>query len=84
MLDRPSNVLDLIARRTLGDRLQDHTWEQVVERMVSHSGGHAPSGVQQQTESLDDEEARLIERWLDEVAVGLERDENAERIARSR
>lgn len=84
VFDRPSNVLDLIAMRTLGDRLQDHTWQQVVERMVSHSGGHAPSGVQQQTESLDDEEARLIERWLDEVAVGLERDENAERIARSR
>lgn len=84
VFDRPSNVLDLIVMRTLGDRLQDHTWRQVVEKVVEYSGGHAPSGVQHRTASLDEEEARLIERWLDDVAVRLEREENAERIARSR
>ncbi|HEY2064682.1 MAG TPA: NAD-dependent epimerase/dehydratase family protein [Gemmatimonadaceae bacterium] len=84
VFDRPSNVIDLIAMRTLGDRLQDATWRQVVERMVAHSGGHAPAGVQHATESLDEEEARLIERWLEEVSVRLQRDENAARIARAR
>jgi hypothetical protein len=44
----------------------------------------APAGVHHATESLDDEEARLIERWLDEVSVRLEREENAERIAGTR
>jgi NADH dehydrogenase len=84
VFDRPSNVIDLIAMRTLGDRLQDATWQQVVERMVTHSGGHAPAGVQHATESLDEDEARLIERWLEDVSVRLERDENAERIAGTR
>lgn len=84
VFDRPSNVLDLIAMRTLGDRVQDATWRQVVERMVSHSGGHAPSGVQHETESLDEDEAGLIERWLEEVTVRREREENADRIARTR
>lgn len=84
VFDRASNVIDLIAMRALGDRLQDATWRHVVERMVVYSRGHAPAGVHHATESLDDEEARLIERWLDEVSVRLEREENAERIAGTR
>ena len=39
-------MLDLIAMRTLGDRLQNQTWEQVVQGMIERSGGSAPAGVQ--------------------------------------
>jgi len=80
VFDRPANLLDLIAMRTLGDRLQSHTWEEVVQGMIERSGGSAPAGVQHRSESLSDDEAREIERWLEEVALRRKREENAERI----
>jgi NADH dehydrogenase len=82
--DRPANVIDLVAMRTLGDRLQNHTWEQVVEGMVERSGGSAPAGIQESSESLSEDEAREIERWLAEVTLRRKREENAERIEATR
>jgi NADH dehydrogenase len=79
--DRPANVLDFIAMRTLGDRLQNHTWSQVVEHMVERSGGSAPAGVERQSESLDEAEAERIEQWVEELAMRRKRTENAARIA---
>ena len=81
VFDRPANVIDLIAMRTLGDRLQAHTWEQVVRQMIERSGGTAPDGVQQTSESLDEAEATEIENWLAEVVLRRKREENAERIS---
>jgi NADH dehydrogenase len=78
--DRPANVLDFIAMRTIGDRLQDHTWSHVVERMIEISGGSAPAGVEAERASLDDAEAEAIERWVEETVLERKRAENAERI----
>jgi NADH dehydrogenase len=78
--DRAANVLDLIAMRTLGDRLQNHTWSEVVERMVERSGGAAPEGVQHDSATLDDDEAKAIESWLKEIVMKRKREENAETI----
>jgi uncharacterized protein YbjT (DUF2867 family) len=82
--DRPANVLDLIAMRTLGDRLQNHTWEQVVRNVIERSGGAAPGGVHQTSKSLDEGEADEVERWLEEIALRRKRAENAERIRAGR
>jgi NADH dehydrogenase len=82
--DRPATVLDLIAMRTLGDRLQNQTWEQVVQGMIERSGGTARAGVQQSDESLDEAGAAVIERWLADLTVRRKREENAERISASR
>jgi NADH dehydrogenase len=78
--DRPANVIDFIAMRAIGDRLQDHTWSHVVDRMIEVSGGTAPTGVEHETESLDDEEAAAIEQWCEEIAMRRKRAENAEKI----
>jgi NADH dehydrogenase len=82
IFERAANVLDLIAMRTLGDRLQDHTWEQVVERMVERGAGTAPDGVQHSSESLDDAAAKRIEQWVAKLALRRKRVENAEKINR--
>jgi hypothetical protein len=82
VFERAANVLDLIAMRTLGDRLQDHTWEQVVERMVERSAGTAPDGLQRESASLDDAEAKRIEQWLEKLVLRRKRVENAEKITR--
>jgi NADH dehydrogenase len=78
--DRPANVIDFLAMRTVGDRLQDHTWSHVVERMIEVSGGSAPTGVESDSISLDEAEARTIERWVADLAMRRKRAENAERI----
>ncbi|MFL5520747.1 MAG: hypothetical protein ACJ8B6_07410, partial [Gemmatimonadales bacterium] len=82
--DRPATMLDLIAMRTLGDRLQNQTWERVVQEMIERSGGTAPAGVQSSEESLDEAGAAVIERWLADLTVRRKREENAERISAGR
>ncbi len=79
--DRAANVIDLVAMRTIGDRLQDHTWSQVVEQLVQLSGGNAPAGVEHDSESLSDDEAKAITEWLEELTIQRKRAENEERIA---
>ncbi|MEO5816504.1 MAG: NAD-dependent epimerase/dehydratase family protein [Gemmatimonadaceae bacterium] len=78
--DRAANIIDLIAMRTLGDRLQSHTWSKVVENMIERSGGVASNGVEHDSETLNDEEAALIEQWLEEMVVARKRAENAATI----
>ncbi len=80
VFDRPANLIDLVAMRSLGDRLQDHTWSEVVDRMIARSGGRA-EGVRREARTLDDAEAEEIEAWLGEVAMRQKRRENAEKIA---
>ncbi len=79
--DRAANVLDLVAMRTVGDHLQNHTWTKVVENVVARSGGTAAAGVEHDSESLDDDEAEMIEQWLEKLTVDRKRAENAETIA---
>jgi uncharacterized protein YbjT (DUF2867 family) len=78
--DRPANMIDFIAMRAVGDRLQDHTWSHVVDKMVQISGGTAPDGVEHESATLDDEEAAAIERWCEEIAMRAKRSENAGKI----
>lgn len=81
VFDRAANMIDLIAMRTVGDRLQDRTWTQVVERMVALSGGRAEGGVQHHQESLSDEDAEEVMAWLEELTTARKRAENAEAIS---
>ena len=64
---RAANLLDLLAMSTVGDSLQRSNWEEVVARVVRLSGGTAPKGVQSETETLDDEEARRVEQRLNDL-----------------
>jgi nucleoside-diphosphate-sugar epimerase len=81
VFDRAANVIDLVAMRTVGDRLQDHTWSEVVEKVVALSGGKAEAGVENETESLSEDEAAAIGTWLQELTIQRKRNENEERIA---
>jgi NADH dehydrogenase len=80
IFDRAANMLDLIAMRTLGDRLQVRTWTEVVENVIKLSGGRAPEGVHHESRTLNDDEAEGVEKWLEEVAMRRRRAENSERI----
>jgi NADH dehydrogenase len=78
--DRAANVIDFIAMRAIGDRLQDQTWSHVVEKMVQLSGGSAPNGVERDSAALDDDEAAAIERWCEGLVMRARREANAERL----
>ncbi|HUQ47657.1 MAG TPA: NAD-dependent epimerase/dehydratase family protein [Gemmatimonadaceae bacterium] len=71
--DRPSNIVDWLAMKTLGESLQGLTWVGLVERMVSESGGAASQGVQQEEETLDEEQASLVENWVKELVLSRKR-----------
>ena len=81
VFDRAANVIDLVAMRTVGYRLQNHTWADVVEKVVALSGGEAPAGVEQHSESLSEDEAAAIGTWLRDLTMQRKRNENEERIA---
>lgn len=80
VFDRAANMLDLIAMRALGDRLQSQTWTEVVEHVIQLSGGRASAGVQHESRSLDEDEAEKVEHWLEELTMRRRRAENAEKI----
>jgi NADH dehydrogenase len=73
VFDRAANVVDLIMMRTLGERLQDVSWREMIENVVKSSGGTA-SGVQQESETLEDEQADHIEDWLRDIVMERKRE----------
>jgi uncharacterized protein YbjT (DUF2867 family) len=82
--DRPANVIDFVAMRAVGDRLQDHTWSHVVDKMIQISGGSAPAGIESESVSLDEQEAAAIERWVEELAMRRKRAETEEQLRAER
>jgi NADH dehydrogenase len=75
--DRPSNIIDWLAMKTLGESLQELTWVGLVERMVEESGGAAPQGVQQEEDTLDEDQAELIEAWVKDLVLDRKRSASA-------
>ena len=62
--DRPANLADWLAMRTVGDGLQKQTWESLVEAMVRESGGTAVGAVQTEETDLEADQAERVEDWL--------------------
>jgi nucleoside-diphosphate-sugar epimerase len=73
--DRAANVVDLLMMRTVGDFLQNRSWETVVSNVVETSGGEAERGVERDVASLNAEEAEAIERWSEELVLRSKREE---------
>ena len=61
---RPATTFDWVAVNTVGDAMQNSNWEQVVGRVVELSGGEAPAGVQSESATLEEEEAKAVGRRL--------------------
>jgi NADH dehydrogenase len=77
--ERPASLADMIALRLGGALLQNGAWRRAVENVVSMSGGTAPRGVEEETETLDEEQADLVDRWLEALVQARRRDD--ERVA---
>jgi len=62
--DRPANLADWLALRTVGDGLQNQTWESLVEAMVVESGGTRVGSVETEETDLEEDQAERLEEWL--------------------
>jgi NADH dehydrogenase len=82
--DRPANIADWLAMRTVGDGLQAQTWESLVEAMIRESGGTALSGVQSHVEDLDEDQAERVEEWLKALISERKRAQHAAAAGSSR
>jgi uncharacterized protein YbjT (DUF2867 family) len=74
VFDRAANVFDFLMMRTLGNRLQDANWTELVRNVVEASGG-STSDVEHTSENLDEAQADRIEEWARELTLALRRDE---------
>ena len=73
--DRPANLADWIAMRTVGEGLQSQTWESLVMAMVAESGGTPLSEVQHHEDILDDDQAERVEEWVKDLVIERKRAE---------
>jgi NADH dehydrogenase len=83
LFERAASTVDWLAMTTVGSRLQDATWRELVERVIADSGGDAPDGVQEDRADLEGKEAEWVEKWLEELALARKRAENAEATGRA-
>lgn len=74
LFDRAANVVDLLLMRTLGDRMQDASWREMVENVARDSGGTVTT-VREESEALDEDQAERIEEWLRDLVMERKREE---------
>ena len=75
MFDRAATIADWVAMRTVGERLQDATWVELVEKTLSATGGSLVHPVTHEAESLDEQQAAMVEHWIDALVLERKRDE---------
>jgi len=77
---RAANRVDWLMMSTVGATMQDANWVQVVERVVSISGGRAPEGVRSESQVLDEEEAARAEKQIEKLVTGSRRAQNSLKV----
>ncbi|HET6232688.1 MAG TPA: DUF1990 family protein [Longimicrobiaceae bacterium] len=76
--NRAATLLDRVGIRTVGKVAQTMAWGTVVEEVVRRSGGTAPDGVETVDETLDEEDAKDVEKWTEEMVMRRRRAESPE------
>lgn len=79
VFERAASLADMISLRLGGALLQDAAWTRAVENVVSMSGGRALNDVERDQETLDEEQAGLVDRWLEALVQSRRRAD--ERVA---
>ena len=70
---RAANPVDLLALSTIGDSMQDGTWQTTVQHVVELSGGAAPAGVHSDSEQVDATRAERLDRQVEELILARRR-----------
>lgn len=83
IFDRAANILDWLAMATVGGRLQNASWREIVENVVGESGAAAPNGVESSEATLEGADAEQVEAWLADLALRRERTDNQVEIGQA-
>ncbi|HEX7860444.1 MAG TPA: complex I NDUFA9 subunit family protein [Verrucomicrobiae bacterium] len=75
---RAANIFDWIALRTVGSPMQNQNWKQVVERVITLSGGVPANGVESTAEKLSNDEAEQVESWVRQLIRARKREEQCD------
>jgi nucleoside-diphosphate-sugar epimerase len=75
--DRPANLADWFAMRTVGEGLQASAWDGLVQAMVDEAGGVAAGPVQHEDTYLDEQQSERVEQWVKDLVTERKRAENA-------
>jgi nucleoside-diphosphate-sugar epimerase len=75
--DRPANLADWFAMRTVGEGLQASAWDGLIQAMVEEAGGMLVGAVQHEDTYLDEQQAERVEEWVKDIIVERKRGENA-------
>jgi uncharacterized protein YbjT (DUF2867 family) len=75
--DRPANLADWFAMRTVGEGLQASAWDGLVQAMVAEAGGIAAGPVQHEDTYLDEYQTERVEQWVKDLVTERKRAENA-------
>lgn len=80
---RASHLVDRIGIETIGEPMRKATWTSFVQAVVQRSGGKAMEGVQSETSTLEEDDARQVEEWAEKVVLRRRREEGAQNRARA-
>jgi NADH dehydrogenase len=73
--DRPANLADWLAMRTVGEGLQATAWESLLQEVIAESGAKLVSPVGHEDEVLDEDQAERIEEWVKELVMERKREQ---------
>ena len=71
---RSSDIVDFVGMKTFGKAAQSAAWNSVVEEVVRRSGGEAEGGVQHEHDTLEEDDARDVEKWVEELVMKFRRE----------
>jgi NADH dehydrogenase len=80
---RAASMVDWLAMSTVGGVAQNSTWRQVVQRMVTISGGSSES-VEEEKCVASEEECTRVEAWIGDLVSRQRRNEHERTRARAR
>jgi uncharacterized protein YbjT (DUF2867 family) len=67
VVERPASRVDQVSMLLVGSAAQKRTWTEMAERVLELSGGRSDEGVEEESWSLDDDEAEPLEDWVREL-----------------
>jgi uncharacterized protein YbjT (DUF2867 family) len=67
VVERPASRLDQISMALVGSAAQKRTWIATAGNVLERSGGTSEEGVQEESWSVEDDDARPLEDWVREL-----------------